>query len=85
MKLKKDQKIKFMAINELTGRNIKLSGTVIGGYIMIRKDYPLEMGDVDKKSDLYLVDVPDHGGVKFFVVHISEVIKGSDEKNNSCL
>ena len=73
MKLRKGQTIKFKAINEFTGRLVTLTGVVAGDYVVIKKNFPLEMGDVDKKSNLYLVDVPDHGGR--FVVHTSEVIQ----------
>jgi len=77
MKLRKGQTIKFTAIDDLTGQEVKLTGVVVGDYKMIKKDFPLEMGEVDKKSNLYLVDVPNRSGK--FVVHISEIIKESLE------
>lgn len=73
MKLRKGQTIRFIAMDEFTGQEVKLSGVVIGDYMIVRKNFPLEMGEVDKESNLYLVDVPDHSG--HHVVHISEVIK----------
>jgi len=77
MKLRKGQIIKFKAIDDFTGKEIELSGIVVGDYKMIKEKYPLEMGEVDKKSNLYLVEVPNRSGN--FVVHMSEIIKESLE------
>ena len=77
MKLRKGQTIKFTAIDNLTGQEVKLIGVVVGDYVIIKKNFPLEMGEVDNKSNLYLVEVPNRSGK--FVVHISEIIKESLE------
>jgi len=77
MKLRKGQIIKFKAIDDFTGKEIELSGIVVGDYKMIKEKYPLEMGEVDKKSNLYLVKVFNRSGN--FVVHMSEIIKESLE------
>jgi len=77
MKLRKGQTIRFTAMDDFTGKEIELSGIVIGNYRNIKEQYPLEMGEVDKKSNLYLVEVPNRSGN--FVVHISEIIKESSE------
>ena len=73
MKPRKGQLVKFKAMDDFTGEEIELSGTIVGDYKMIKEKYPLEMGEVDKKSNLYLVEVSNRSGK--FVVHISEVIK----------
>ena len=77
MKIRKGQTIKFTAMDDFTGKEIELSGIVVGDYKMIKEKYPLEMSEVDKKSNLYLVGIPNRSGN--FVVHISEIIKESLE------
>lgn len=72
MKLRKGQAIRFTTMDNFTGEEIKLSGTVIGDHKMIKEKYPIEMGEVDEKSDMYLIEVPNRNGN--FVVHISELI-----------
>lgn len=76
MKLRKGQVIRFKAMNDFIGEEIELSGTVVGDYRMIKEKYPIEMGEVDKKSNLYLVEVSSRSGN--YVIHISEIIKKGD-------
>lgn len=72
MKLRKGQTIKFIAMDNFTGEEIELSGTVVGDHRMVKEKYPIEMGETDEKSDMYLIEVPNRSGN--FVVHISELI-----------
>lgn len=78
MKLRKGQTIKFKAIDDFTGKEIKLSGTVIGDWKKIKKNYPTEQGGVDENSNVFLVKAAHWNGNH--IVHISEIIKDKEKK-----
>lgn len=78
MKPRKGQLIKFKAIDDFTGKEIELSGTVIGDWKKIKKNYPMEQGGVDENSDVFLVKVAHWAGNH--IVHISEIIIKKKEK-----
>lgn len=73
MKPRKGQVIKFKAIDDFTGKEIELSGIVIGDWKKIKKNYPTEQGRVDKNSDVFLVKAAHWNGNH--IVHISEIIE----------
>ena len=77
MKPRKGQTIRFKAIDDFTGKEIELSGTVIGDWKKIKKNYPTEQGEVDENSDVFLVKAAHWAGNH--IVHISEIIKESSE------
>ena len=77
MKLRKGQTIRFKAMDDFTGEEMELSGTVVGDWKKIKKDYPTEQGGVDENSDVFLVKAAHWAGNH--IVHISEIIKESLE------
>ena len=77
MKLRKGQVIRFKAMDDFTGEEMELSGTVIGDWKKIKKNYPIEQGGVDENSNMFLVKALHWDGN--YIVHISEIIKESLE------
>ncbi len=72
MKPRKGQLIKFKTIDDFTGAEIELSGTIVGDWKKIKKNYPIELSGVDKNSDVFLVKATHWNGNH--IVHISEMI-----------
>lgn len=78
MKLRKGQIIKFKAMDDFTGEEIELSGTVIGDWKKIKKQYSTEQGGVDENSNVFLVKAAHWAGNH--IVHISEIIKDEEKE-----
>ena len=69
--LRIDEVIKFTAMDEFTGQEMELIGTVTGDYIKVRKQYPEEAGEAS--SDTYLIEVGNRSGK--FIVALDEVLE----------
>ena len=69
--IKKDSIIKFKSLDDLSGKKIILTGTIIGNYKSVRKQYPIECGKADKGA--FLVKVENRSG--FYVVNDYEVLE----------
>lgn len=57
--LRKNEVVRFTAMDEFTGEEMELIGTVKGDYKAVRKRYPEEAGEAS--SDTYLVEVGKSG------------------------
>lgn len=69
--LRKNEVIKFTAMDEFTGQDMELIGTVKGDYRAIRKQYPEEAGEASE--DTFLVAVGNRSGL--FVITRDEVLE----------
>ena len=69
--LKIDEMIRFSAMDDFTGEEIKLIGTIIGNHEAIKKHYPEEYGEAS--NGLYLVKVGSRSGL--YIVNADEVLK----------
>ena len=78
MKLRKGQTIKFKAMNDYSGEEIELLGTVVGDWKEVKKRYPEEMGGIDENDEVFLVDVPHYSG--YHIVYMSEIIKKKEKE-----
>lgn len=56
--LRINEVIKFTAMDEFTGQEIELIGTVKGDYKAVRKQYPEEAGEASEDSYLVAVGNP---------------------------
>jgi len=71
VKLKINQRVKFMAMDDNALGQFEVIGDVIGLCDKIKKRYPVECGEADK--DVYLIkSIPP--SEKVYVVHISEIL-----------
>jgi len=71
MTLKIGNIIKFLSIDEFTGKEVKLTGKILGDYIAVRKQFPIECAEIPQDS--FLVEVKDRSG--FFAVGAEEIVK----------
>jgi len=73
--LKTGNIVDFLSIDEFSGKEVKLTGKVIGDYLAVRKQYPQECAEVPK--DTYLVKVDGYSGLHIVGVNeILDTIKG---------
>ena len=77
--LRVNEVIKFSAIDEFTGQEMELIGTVIGDYRAVRKQYPEEAGEASE--DTYLVQVGNRSGL--FIITRDEVLESLGIKETS--
>ena len=63
--------IKFFAIDEFTGKRVKLTGKILGNHKSVRKQFPIECAEVPKGTSLVKVD----GYSGFFVVSENEILE----------
>ena len=70
-KLWKNQTIKFIAMNDFTGENEELTGTIIGGYRAAKRRFPAECANIGEGN--YLVEVKNRAGL--FVVSKEDILK----------
>lgn len=68
--LKTGNLIKFLHIDEFSGKKVILNGKIIGNYLAVRKQYPIECAEIPK--DFFLVKVEDRSG--FHVVGIDQIL-----------
>ncbi len=76
--IKIDEVVKFTVIDEFTGQEMQLIGTVKGDYIKVREQYPKEAGSASE--DTYLIEVGNRSGL--FVITRDEVLKSFGIKEN---
>lgn len=69
--LRKNEVVKFTAMDEFTGQEMELIGTVIGDYKAVRKQYPEEAGEASEDS--YLLKVGSRSGL--FVITRDDVLE----------
>ena len=74
--LKIGEVVRFSAIDDFSGKEMELIGTVTGDYKEVRKRYPEECGEAP--GGFYLVKVGDRSGL--FVVSRDEVLKSLGKK-----
>lgn len=63
--------VKFTAMDDFTGKEMELIGTVIGDHKEVRKRFPEEAGEASE--DAYLVQVTSQSGL--FIITRDEVLK----------
>lgn len=80
MKLHKNQIIKFITIDDLTGEEIELCGKIVADWEAIKRGHPEEYGGVDENSEVYLVDALHYA--ERFVVYKDEIIKILKKENS---
>jgi hypothetical protein len=68
--LKTGKIIKFCWIDEFTGKEVKLTGKILGDYLEVRKQYPIECAKIPE--GFFLAKVKDRSG--FFVVGVDEIL-----------
>lgn len=69
--LRENEVIKFSAIDDFTGQEMTLIGTVIGDHEAVRKQFPEECAEVEE--GFYLIKVGTHSGL--FVVSRDEILE----------
>lgn len=74
--LRKNEVVRFTAMDEFTGQEMELIGTVIGDYKAVRKQYPEEAGNASE--DTYLLKVGNRSGL--FVITRDEVVEALGKK-----
>ena len=72
-KVELGQKIRFSAIDNFTGHEMKEEGEVVGYAQEVRRRWPDEMGEADE--GMYLVTVEKPEREIYYAVHISEILK----------
>jgi len=78
MTLKIGNIIKFLSIDEFTGKEVKLTGKILGDYLAVRKQFPIECAEIPQDS--FLVEVEGRSGL--FAVGAEEIVntyKGGNE------
>lgn len=68
--------VKFTAMDEFTGQEMELTGTVIGDHKAVRKQYPEEAGEAPEDS--YLLKVDNRSGL--FMITRDEVLESLETK-----
>lgn len=79
MNLRKGQIIRFRAMDDMTGNEVELSGTIVGDWAKIKKNYPEEIGGVDENSEVFLVDALHYS--ERFIVYREEILKTLGKEN----
>jgi hypothetical protein len=75
MKMRKNDKIKFLHISETTGKIVMLQGTVLGFGAEVRKMWPDEMAEAP--DDMMLVQRADaSGNISYFSISPADVVSG---------
>ena len=74
--LKIGEVVRFSTIDDFTGKEMELIGTVKGDYRAVRKQYPEEAGNASR--DAYLVEVGNRSGL--FVITRDEVVEALGKK-----
>ena len=72
-KLKTVKTIKFFAIDEFTGKRVKLTGKILGNHKAVKKQFPIECGEAQKGT--FLVKVENRSG--FYVISDYEILEAN--------
>jgi len=68
--LKTGNIVNFLSIDEFSGKEVKLTGKILGDYLAIRKQYPIECAEAPE--DTFLVKVEGRSGL--FIVDSNEIL-----------
>ena len=74
--LRKNEVIKFSMMDDFTGNEMELIGTIIGDHEEVRRRFPEECGEAE--DGVYLVEVAQRSGL--FVVTRDDVLEVLGEK-----
>ncbi len=79
-RLKTGEIIKFLAIDDFTGKKTELIGKILGDFVKVREFYPVECGEA--REGCFLVKETGRSN-RLFVVNDYEIISGDNQKEEA--
>jgi len=78
MALKIGNIIKFLSIDDFTGKEVELTGSIIGDFLKVRDTYPIECAEIHEGT--FLVRETEGHSNRLFVVNDYEIVSGDNQK-----